>query len=70
VDGKSTHIPYRDSKLTRLLQGNSSSLTSRKNLACSNSSTVLQFIDIRVFVIISDSLGGNAKTVMVANMVS
>lgn len=37
VDGKCTHIPYRDSKLTRLLQ---------------------------------DSLGGNAKTVMVANVVS
>lgn len=35
VDGKSTHIPYRDAKLTRLLQ---------------------------------DSLGGNAKTVMVANI--
>ncbi|KAJ8355502.1 hypothetical protein SKAU_G00182960 [Synaphobranchus kaupii] len=33
VDGKSTHVPYRDSKLTRLLQ---------------------------------DSLGGNAKTIMVA----
>ncbi|EGD73006.1 Kif3b protein, partial [Salpingoeca rosetta] len=34
VDGKSKHIPYRDSKLTRLLQ---------------------------------DSLGGNAKTTMIAN---
>ncbi|KAK5917162.1 hypothetical protein CgunFtcFv8_012073 [Champsocephalus gunnari] len=35
VNGKSTHIPYRDSKLTRLLQ---------------------------------DSLGGNAKTVMIATV--
>ncbi len=35
VDGKSTYVPYRDSKLTRILQ---------------------------------DSLGGNAKTVMVANI--
>lgn len=35
VDGKNTHIPYRDSKLTRLLQ---------------------------------DSLGGNTRTVMVANI--
>merc|ERR1719350_584348 len=35
VDGKSSHVPYRDSKLTRLLQ---------------------------------DSLGGNARTVMVANL--
>ncbi|KAJ3190381.1 Kinesin-like protein kif3b [Gaertneriomyces sp. JEL0708] len=35
VDGKSTHVPYRDSKLTRLLQ---------------------------------DSLGGNAKTLMIATL--
>ncbi|XP_056281762.1 kinesin family member 3Cb isoform X2 [Pseudoliparis swirei] len=35
VDGKSSHVPYRDSKLTRLLQ---------------------------------DSLGGNAKTVMIATV--
>ncbi|XP_063683423.1 kinesin-like protein KIF3A [Bolinopsis microptera] len=35
VDGKSTHVPYRDSKLTRLLQ---------------------------------DSLGGNSRTVMLANI--
>lgn len=35
VDGKSSHIPYRDSKLTRMLQ---------------------------------DSLGGNTKTVMIANL--
>lgn len=35
VDGKIHHIPYRDSKLTRLLQ---------------------------------DSLGGNTKTIMIANV--
>jgi hypothetical protein len=35
VDGKSKHIPYRDSKLTRMLQ---------------------------------DSLGGNTKTCMIANV--
>ena len=35
VDGRSTHVPYRDSKLTRLLQ---------------------------------DSLGGNVKTCMIANI--
>ena len=35
VDAKATHIPYRDSQLTRLLQ---------------------------------DSLGGNTKTVMIANV--
>lgn len=35
VDGQSSHVPYRDSKLTRLL---------------------------------ADSLGGNTKTVMIANI--
>jgi len=35
VDGRSSHVPYRNSKLTRLLQ---------------------------------DSLGGNAKTVMIATV--
>ena len=35
ADGKATHIPYRDSKLTRLL---------------------------------SDSLGGNTKTIMIATI--
>ena len=35
IDSKSQHVPYRDSKLTRLLQ---------------------------------DSLGGNTKTVMIANI--
>ena len=35
VDDKKTHIPYRDSKLTRILQ---------------------------------DSLGGNTKTIMIANI--
>jgi kinesin family protein 3/17 len=35
ISGKETHIPYRDSKLTRLLQ---------------------------------DSLGGNTKTIMIANV--
>jgi len=35
VDGKSQHIPYRNSKLTRILQ---------------------------------DSLGGNTKTIMIANL--
>lgn len=35
VSGKNTHVPYRDSKLTRLLQ---------------------------------DSLGGNTKTIMIANV--
>jgi len=35
VDGKSSHIPYRDSKLTRLLQGT--------NLACLTASPVHLF---------------------------
>ena len=41
VDGKSTHIPYRDSKLTRLLQGMLPCNNQKGNCVCGTFLTVL-----------------------------
>ena len=59
---KSSHIPYRDSKLTRLLQGITWTLTimaTARNSTCLLSTPNMTFLD---------SLGGNSKTIMVANV--
>ena len=50
-------MPYRDSKLTRLLQG-----------APLSSAVVLLLVYLHCLVV--DSLGGNAKTCMVTTIVS
>ena len=55
VDGKSKHIPYRDSKLTRLLQ------VRTEFLSCMD--LFSQFISISLNF--KDSLGGNTKTLMI-----
>lgn len=55
AEGTDRHIPYRDSKLTRLLQGVYHSNPTRFSALCSRTRD-------------ADSLGGNSKTVMIANV--
>jgi len=64
VDGKAKHIPYRDSKLTRLLQVK---LNQQGKCTFPSALTPLVvFFKKTVRRCIQDSLGGNTKTLMVA----
>jgi kinesin family protein 15 len=60
--GKLRHVPYRDSRLTFLLQ-----------VICNSfSSAVFSFMflghDVRLGKKMQDSLGGNSKTMIIANV--
>ena len=61
-----THIPYRDSKLTRLLQGYYQALYNCIVYCCVLLLKYTNTIDCFSVSTFADSLGGNSHTVMVA----
>lgn len=62
ANGRPRHVPYRDSKLTFLLQVNSKTYFSTQ---------FLNFKYISAFSLqykVQDSLGGNSKTMIISNV--
>ncbi|MGH0120133.1 UNVERIFIED_CONTAM: hypothetical protein FKN15_065294 [Acipenser sinensis] len=59
VDGRSRHIPYRDSKLTRMPEQKEATLVDGR-------SRHIPYRDSKLTRMLQDSLGGNTRTLMVA----